>query len=105
VNKEGHPDVHAGAESVAGEEQLVVCAEAFQADAVGLTEAIKNAVTAEVGLAVYAVVIVPQAALPRTSSGKAQRRKTKQMYLDGAFVRPDHAPATPVAASQAPISH
>jgi fatty-acyl-CoA synthase len=105
VNKEGHPDVHAGAESVAGEEQLVVCAEAFQADAMGLTEAIKNAVTAEVGLTVYAVVIVPQAALPRTSSGKAQRRKTKQMYLDGAFGRPEPAPATPLSASQAPISH
>jgi fatty-acyl-CoA synthase len=104
VNAGGQPDVHGGAESIGGEEQLVVCAEAFQADAVGLTDAIKNAVTAEVGLSVYAVVIVPQAALPRTSSGKPQRRKTKQMYLDGAFVRPE--PAVPVvpATTTAPIS-
>ena len=74
------------------EEQLVVCAEAFQSDAAGLTESIRNAVTSELGLAAYRVEIVPQGALPRTSSGKPQRRKTKQMFLDGAFART--APAT-----------
>ena len=38
---------------------------------------------ASVGLATYKVEIVPQGALPRTSSGKPQRRKTRQMFLDG----------------------
>ncbi len=75
-----------GAE-VDGEEQLFVCAEAFQSEAAGLTEAIQTAVTSQIGIAVHAVVIVPQGSLPRTSSGKPQRRKTKQMFLDGAFAK------------------
>ncbi len=33
------------------------------------------------------VEIVPQGALPRTSSGKPQRRKAKQMFIDGTFAR------------------
>jgi fatty-acyl-CoA synthase len=68
---------------VEGEEQLVICAEAFQSDAVGLTEQITQAIAAQVGLSVHKVEIVPQGGLPRTSSGKPQRRKTKQMFLDG----------------------
>jgi fatty-acyl-CoA synthase len=104
VTPEGHLDVHskaAAGEVGAGEEQLVVCAEAFQADAAGLTEAVQSAVTAELGLSVYKVQIVPQGGLPRTSSGKPQRRKTKQMFLDGSFskpVAPEASGATEAAA-------
>ena len=72
---------------VDGEEQLFVCAEAFQSDAAGLTDAIQNAVTAQIGISVHKVEIVPQGSLPRTSSGKPQRRKTKQMFLEGAFAK------------------
>jgi fatty-acyl-CoA synthase len=88
VSAEGQVEVHSAADNGPGEEQLVVCAEAFQSDAAGLTEAIQNAVTAELGLSVYKVQIVPQGALPRTSSGKPQRRKTKQMFLDGSLAKP-----------------
>jgi fatty-acyl-CoA synthase len=88
VDADGRMEAEGG-----GEEHLVVCAEAFQADATGLVEAIQSAVTAELGLSVYRVEIVPQGALPRTSSGKPQRRKTKKMFLDGVFPRP----ATPDA--------
>ena len=73
---------------VDGEEQLFICAEAFQSEAAGLTEAIQNAVTAQIGISVHKVEIVGQGSLPRTSSGKPQRRKTKQMYLEGAFAKP-----------------
>jgi fatty-acyl-CoA synthase len=72
---------------VDGEEQLVVCAEAFQSDAAGLVEAVQQAVASSVGLSVHKVEIVPQGGLPRTSSGKPQRRKAKQMFLDGSFAR------------------
>lgn len=72
---------------VGGEEQLVVCAEAFQSDAAGLVETITSVVAAQIGLSVHKVEIVPQGALPRTSSGKPQRRKTKQMFLDGTLPR------------------
>ncbi len=68
-----------------GEEQLVVCAEAFSSDADRLVEEIQKAVTDQIGIAVWKVEIVPQGALPRTSSGKPQRRKTKRMFLDGAL--------------------
>jgi fatty-acyl-CoA synthase len=72
---------------VEGEEQLVVCAEAFQSEAAGLAEAVQQAVTLHLGIAVHRVEIVPQGGLPRTSSGKPQRRKAKQMFLDGSFAR------------------
>ena len=39
------------------------------------------------GLSVHEVVVAPLASLPRTSSGKPQRRKTKQMFLDGTLPR------------------
>jgi fatty-acyl-CoA synthase len=73
---------------VEGEEQLVICAEAFQSDAAGLRDEITQAIAAAVGLSVHKVEIVPQGSLPRTSSGKPQRRKTKQMFLDGTLPKP-----------------
>ena len=80
-------NVVAFAIDVDGEEQLAICAEAFQADAAGLTDAITQCVASQVGLTVGRVEIVPQGSLPRTSSGKPQRRKTKQMLLDGTLGR------------------
>ena len=70
-----------------GEEQLVVAAEAFQSDAEALKQSIAQAILASFSLATHDVVIVPQGTLPRTSSGKPQRRKTRQMYLDGTLGR------------------
>ncbi|MEO7114029.1 MAG: acyl-CoA synthetase, partial [Polyangiaceae bacterium] len=70
-----------------GEEHLVVCAEAFQSDAEGLVETITSAIAADIGLAAHRVEIVQQGSLPRTSSGKPQRRKTRQMFIDGTLVR------------------
>jgi fatty-acyl-CoA synthase len=74
-----------GPEGVA--EQLVVCAEAFQSDAEALKQAVSEAILANFSLNTHEVAIVPQGTLPRTSSGKPQRRKTKQMYLDGTLPR------------------
>lgn len=68
-------------------EQLVIAAEAFQADAEALKQAIAQAILANFSLATHEVVIVPQGTLPRTSSGKPQRRKTRQLYLDGTLAR------------------
>ena len=73
--------------TVDGEEQLVIAAEAFQSDAEALKQAISQAILASFSLATHDVVIVPQGTLPRTSSGKPQRRKTRQLYLDGTLSR------------------
>ncbi|HEY4016954.1 MAG TPA: fatty acyl-AMP ligase [Polyangiaceae bacterium] len=72
---------------VVGEEQLVVCCEGASGDAAAIQEAARACVSARFGLTPHEVVVSPPGTLPRTSSGKAQRNKTRQMYLDGSLVR------------------
>ncbi|MCL2449673.1 MAG: fatty acyl-AMP ligase [Polyangiaceae bacterium] len=79
-----------------GEEQLVVCCEGASGDADAIREAASACVAAQFGLAPHEIVVAQLASLPRTSSGKPQRRKTRQMYLDGTLPR-----ARSVQASQA----
>lgn len=66
-----------------GTEQLVIMAEANRADAARLRREIANRVYAEFGLQVADVAISPVGTLPKTSSGKHQRRKTKLLYERG----------------------
>ncbi|HZU85361.1 MAG TPA: fatty acyl-AMP ligase, partial [Polyangiaceae bacterium] len=86
-----------------GEEQLVVCCEAAGSEAAAIEDAARSCIAAQFGLAVHEIVISPPASLPRTSSGKPQRRKTRQMYLDGTLPRARtvqaQAPAAPAAAA------
>jgi fatty-acyl-CoA synthase len=70
-----------------GEEQLVICCEGAADDAVSIRDGAAACVAAKFGLAVREVVVTPLSSLPRTSSGKPQRRKTRQMYLDGTLPR------------------
>jgi fatty-acyl-CoA synthase len=72
---------------VDGEEQLVVAAEGMSAEAEALKATIAQRIVADFSLTPHDVLVVPQGTLPRTSSGKPQRRKTKQMYLDGTLAR------------------
>ncbi len=72
-----------------GVEELVLAAVASSADAPRLRVEIARAVTDEFGLTPAHVAIVPVGTLPKTSSGKAQRRKTKSMYERGEL--PEHA--------------
>ena len=70
-----------------GDEQLVVAAEGMAAEAEDLKTAIAQRINAHFALTPHDVLIVPLGTLPRTSSGKPQRRKTRQMYLDGTLDR------------------
>jgi len=70
-----------------GEEQLVVCCEGAAADASTIREAAGARISAQFGLTPREVVVVALASLPRTSSGKPQRRATRQMYLEGTLRR------------------
>ena len=72
------------------------------ADAGALGDAVKVHVQKELSLAVAAVVCVAKGTLPKTSSGKLQRRKTRQQYLDGEIGR--SGPRTFGATTTAPSS-
>ena len=68
-----------------GTEKLVLLAEGNSGDAPALRDQIARAVSENFGLQPSHVGIVPVGALPKTSSGKAQRRKSKAMYESGTF--------------------
>jgi fatty-acyl-CoA synthase len=65
------------------EERLVMMAEADAREAEALRRAIATRIQETVGLEVHRVVLVPAGTLLRTTSGKLQRRKMKQMYEQG----------------------
>ena len=66
-----------------GAEGLVVVAEGNSGDASDLRRAIAQRISEEYGLQPRHVSIVPVGTLPKTSSGKVQRRKTRQMFESG----------------------
>jgi len=76
-----------------GTEELVILAEANRADAPRLRQQIAKVVYADFGLQVADVVISPVGTLPKTSSGKHQRRKTKLLYERGELPNHGIAPA------------
>ena len=67
----------------AASEEIVVAAETRSEDLAGLRSAIVSRISEEFQLAVADVALVPAGALPKTSSGKLQRRKTREQYLRG----------------------
>lgn len=89
---------------VDGEEQLIVAAEGMSSEAEALKSTIAQRIVADFALAPHDVLVVPQGTLPRTSSGKPQRRKTRQMYLDGTLVRARTVQATDAQADDAGVS-
>jgi fatty-acyl-CoA synthase len=68
----------------ASTEELVVAAEVREVDEPeALKEAIRERVQQETGLQTREVVLLRSGQLPKTSSGKVQRRLTRQWYLRG----------------------
>jgi fatty-acyl-CoA synthase len=72
---------------VLGEEQLVIGCEGAAADAEAIRASTSACLAAQFGLTPHEIVVMPLASLPRTSSGKPQRRKTREMYLAGTLPR------------------
>ncbi len=64
-------------------EQLVIVAETKEEDHATLAAAVKKRVQESLFLNVADVVLLGAGQLPKTSSGKLQRRRTRQQYLDG----------------------
>ncbi|HEY0782568.1 MAG TPA: AMP-binding protein, partial [Thermoanaerobaculia bacterium] len=95
--EEAHPRLRPGCgaafavESADGDpsERLVVVQEverqvkAGSAEAAEIARAVRQAVAQEHEVPVHEVVLTRIGAVPKTSSGKVQRRATRQLYLDG----------------------
>lgn len=65
------------------EEMVIVVVEGARHDVEGLGPAVKACVLERFGLNVAEVPVVPPGSLPKTSSGKLQRRKTRELFLGG----------------------
>jgi fatty-acyl-CoA synthase len=68
-------------------EEVVVAVETRERDPDKLRAAIVAKVSEDLQLAVADVALVPPGSIPKTSSGKLQRRKTRDMYLRGTLGR------------------
>jgi fatty-acyl-CoA synthase len=67
-------------------EELIVVLEARTAsdtEREALKESVKQRIVEQMQLTPTDVVVCPMGSLPKTSSGKLQRSKTRQQYLDG----------------------
>ncbi|TCP59139.1 amino acid adenylation domain-containing protein [Tumebacillus sp. BK434] len=95
---------------VSGEERLVVVQEVERAvwrrvNVEEVTAAVRQAVATHHELQAHAVVLIKPASIPKTSSGKIQRRACKEMFLNGTLqVIGDSKPgaADTVAAAEEP---
>jgi fatty-acyl-CoA synthase len=70
----------------ASSEELVVVLETKEEDTSKLVAAVQQAVRREISVAPVDVVCLKPGGLPKTSSGKLQRRKTREMYLRNELV-------------------
>ena len=81
----------------AASEEIVVAAETRERDLEGLRSRIVSVISEEFQLAVSDVALVAPGALPKTSSGKLQRRKTREQYLNGKLGKEGRAGSTKLA--------
>src|SRR5205807_4958429 len=81
-------------------EEVVVAAETRSPDPAALRAQIVSRVSEEFQLAVADVALVAPGALPKTSSGKLQRRKTRDQYLAGTLGRVGRGGSTRIAVAR-----
>jgi fatty-acyl-CoA synthase len=72
-------------------EKLVIIAETTMTNSEELAMVIGNQVRSALGLAVHKVVFVGRGSIPKTSSGKLQRRQTKALFEGGQLGFPGSA--------------
>jgi fatty-acyl-CoA synthase len=64
-------------------EKLIIIAETTLTENTDLAQAVTEQIRAAFGLTVDKVVLVSKGSIPKTSSGKLQRRRTKALFEDG----------------------
>jgi acyl carrier protein len=88
-----HPAVRPGCGAaftvpVDGEERLVLVSEVTaDADPEAVALAVRREVREECDADLHELVLIPARTVPKTSSGKIQRRATREAYLSGALAR------------------
>ncbi len=80
-------------------EKLIIIAETTMTDSAELEKAIKEEIRSALGLPVHKVVLVGRGSIPKTSSGKLQRRRTKDLFEGGMLGRPANRSETASAES------
>ena len=70
-------------------EKLIIIAETTMTDSADLAQAVSEQVRSAFGLSVEKVVLVARGSIPKTSSGKLQRRRTKALFESGYLGHPD----------------
>ena len=85
VNKVRKGNVVAFAVPSPAGEQMVIALETRLQETDELVAAVRSTVQKELSLTAKDIICLKPGSLPKTSSGKLQRRKTRQMYLDGAL--------------------
>jgi fatty-acyl-CoA synthase len=84
----------------ASSEEIVVAAETRDRDEAALKATIMAKVSEEFSLSVSDVALVSPGALPKTSSGKLQRRKTRDQYLTGKLGKAGRGGSTRLAVAK-----
>ena len=69
----------------AGQERLVVAAEVDPRESESIEAIISSRILEAVGIEVGEVLLMPAGSLPRTTSGKLQRARVRQMHADGSL--------------------
>jgi acyl-CoA synthetase (AMP-forming)/AMP-acid ligase II len=82
----GVPDETTGTESVVLLVETKVEREATPSQAAALIETIQKALSTAIGLRADQVVLLPPRTLPRTTSGKLQRREARRRFLAGTLL-------------------
>jgi acyl-CoA synthetase (AMP-forming)/AMP-acid ligase II len=88
-----------GAPGSRGTDDVVIVCESAAQDPAGIEDAVRGRVATEIGVRVGEVVILGPGMLPKTSSGKLQRSKTRALFLDGSLRR--HGDRSPMGRAKA----
>ncbi|MBK9314670.1 MAG: fatty acyl-AMP ligase [Acidobacteria bacterium] len=81
------------------EERLIVLVEADPRECEGLEKTVATAIQEAMGIEVHRVMLLPAGALLRTTSGKLQRNRMKQLYETGQLTPLEPRPGSPVQES------
>jgi len=82
-------------------EKLIIIAETVITDTAELEQAVGEQVRSAFGLTVHKVVLVGRGSIPKTSSGKLQRRRAKALFEGGLLGNSDERSKVPSAESLA----